>query len=324
MSNLETAPRETMCGGRTAVAVEPVRELLTGREVPLGGPRAMLVTRTLPNRTRRMVGAWCFVDFYGPADVAAAPGMRLPPHPHTELQTVSWLVAGEIMHDDSVGSHQLVRPRQLNLMTAGRGIAHSEQTPPVHSPVLHGVQLWTALPGTDRHVAPHFEHHEDLPVHTDRGLRATVLMGDLDGAASPARTYSPLVGADVSLDAGADARIPLRPDFEYAALALTGTVDVDGVPLSTGPMLYLGTGRSDLPLGADAPGRLLLLGGEPFEERIVMWWNFIARDHDGIVAAREDWMGGAMRFGTVHGFDGDPLPAPEMPATTLKPRGRLA
>jgi redox-sensitive bicupin YhaK (pirin superfamily) len=321
VSNLDLHPRETACGG--AAPAEPVRELLPGRDVVLGGPRGMPVTRTLPNRDRRMVGAWCFVDFYGPVDITGGTGMRVPPHPHTALQTVSWLVAGEVMHDDSLGSHQLIEPGQLNLMTAGHGIAHAEQTPGAHSPVLHGVQLWTALPGTDRHVAPHFEHHADLPVWTDGGLRATVLMGDLAGAASPARTYSPLVGAELRLDAGAHARLPLRPDFEYAVLALSGAAIVDGVPLGPGPLLYLGTGRTDLALHSDPGGRALLLGGEPFEERIVMWWNFVGRDHDEIVAARDDWTARADRFGAVHGFDGDRLPAPEMPATPLKSRGRL-
>ncbi len=125
----------------------------------------------------------------------------------------------------------------------------------------------------------------------------------------------------MALDAGADDRLALVPDFEYAALAVSGTISVDGVALSPGPLLYLGTGRRDLALRADRPGRLLLLGGEPFDEQIVMWWNFVGRDHDEIVADREEWMAGR-RFGTVHGFDGDPLPAPPMPTSRLKPRGR--
>ena len=129
MSNLERSPQETACGGRAAVAVEPVRDVLDGSPVALGGPRGMTVTRTLPNRSRRMVGAWCFIDYYGPDDISDSPGMQVPPHPHTGLQTVSWLVEGEVLHRDSVGSVQLVRPGQLNLMTAGHGISHSEQSP---------------------------------------------------------------------------------------------------------------------------------------------------------------------------------------------------
>ncbi len=268
MSNLETEPRETLCGGRAAVATEPVRDLLAPRNVALGGPRGMTVSRTLPNRDRRMVGAWCFLDYYGPEDITDRGGMRVPPHPHTGLQTVSWLFAGEVLHRDSLGGLQLIRPGQLNLMTAGHAISHSEQTPAEHSPILHGVQLWTALPDRDRHTEPHFEHHPDLPERAGPGTSVRVFMGELDGARSPARTYSPLVGAEVALDAGADDRLALVPDFEYAALAVSGTISVDGVALSPGPLLYLGTGRRDLALRADRPGRLLLLGGEPFDEQI--------------------------------------------------------
>jgi quercetin 2,3-dioxygenase len=315
MSNLERSPQETPCGGRAAVAVQPVRELLGGATVPLGGPRGMMVTRTLPHRNRRMVGAWCFVDFYGPADLTSALGMRVPPHPHI------WLVAGELLHRDSLGSRQFIEPGQLNLMTAGQAISHSEETPAEHSPVLHGVQLWTALPDEYRHVAPQFAHHPDLPVLTDTGVTVRVIMGELGDARSPARIFSPLVGAEAVLAEGSDTRLPLVPDWEYAALVLSGTVEVDGLALSVGPLLYLGSGRSDLGLRSAQSGRVLLIGGEPFDEQIVMWWNFIGRDHEEIVAAREDWMGGR-RFGTVRGYAGNPLPAPPMPTTRLKPRGR--
>ena len=322
MSNLERSPREMACGGRATVAVDPVREVLVGRPVALGGPRGMTVTRTLPNRGRRMVGAWCFVDYYGPDDVSDSPGMQVAPHPHTGLQTVSWLVEGEVLHRDSVGSVQLVRPGQLNLMTAGHGISHSEQSPADRSPVLHGVQLWTALPDHDRDVRPHFEHHPDLPVLTDTGVTIKVIMGELSGTASPAAVYSPLVGAEAVLEPGAGTRLPLQPSWEYAALTLAGSVDVDGVALAPGPLLYLGSGRSDLRLGADHGARLLLIGGEPFEEHIVMWWNFVGRDHDDIATAREQWMRADPRFGTVHSYPGDRLPAPVLPTVRLKPRGR--
>jgi quercetin 2,3-dioxygenase len=320
MSNLDSKPSETLC--REAVAVEPVRQLHEGATVALGGPRAMRVTRTLPNRERRMVGAWCFVDYYGPDDISRSAGMRVPPHPHIGLQTVSWLLAGEVLHRDSLGSLQLITPGQLNLMTAGHGIAHSEESPAEHTPVLHGVQLWTALPGQDRDVEPHFDHHPDLPRLTDTSVAVTVIMGELGGVTSPARTYSPLVGADVAVRPGFDTLLPLQPDWEYAALGMSGTVVVEGVPLSPGPLLYLGTDRADLRLRADQPGRVLLIGGEPFEEHIVMWWNFVGRDHDEIVEARDGWMSGHPRFGTVRGYAGDPLPAPPMPNTRLKPRGR--
>jgi redox-sensitive bicupin YhaK (pirin superfamily) len=324
MSNLDPSPRETPCGGRAAVAVEPVREVLTGRPVALGGPRGMTVTRTLPNRGRRMVGAWCFVDYYGPDDISASPGMQVAPHPHTGLQTVSWLVEGEVLHRDSVGSLQLVRPGQLNLMTAGHGISHSEESPAHRSPILHGVQLWTALPDGSRDVRPHFEHHPDLPVLTDPGVTVKVVMGELGGTASPAAVYSPLVGAEAVLEPGAETRLPLQPSWEYAVLTLAGSVDVDGLALDPGPLLYLGSGRSDLPLRTGPGARLMLLGGEPFDEHIVMWWNFVGRDHDDIAGAREQWERADPRFGTVHGYPGNPLPAPALPTVRLKPRGRQA
>ncbi|MFC1400857.1 MULTISPECIES: pirin family protein [Streptacidiphilus] len=320
MSNLETAPQARVCGGREDVAAEPVHELLTGRQVPLGG--STVVRRLLPNLGRRMVGAWCFVDHYGPDDIASEPGMQVAPHPHIGLQTVSWLHDGEVQHRDSLGSLATVRPRELGLMTAGRAIAHSEQSPSPHSPLLHGAQLWVALPDADRHTEPHFEHHPVLPEVTAPGLHATVIMGELDGARSPGRTYSPLVGADLTLAAGASARLPLQPDFEYAVLVMSGDAEVDGVPVQRGSMLYLGCGRRELPLRAAADSGLLLLGGEPFEEKLVMWWNFVARSGDEITEAREAWMTGS-RFGEVHGYDGAPIPAPALPDLPLKPRGRV-
>ncbi len=322
MSNLEPDPAEAISGGRAGVATEPVRQLLAGRDVVLGGTRGMAVVRTLPNKERRMVGAWCFVDSFGPQRIDGEPGMRVPPHPHTGLQTVTWLVEGEVLHRDSLANEQRIQPGQLNLMTAGRGTSHAEESPPGHSPILHGVQLWVALPDEHSAVAPDFEHHWDLPVMADGGATVRVLLGELEGARSPARAYSPVVGAEVALSSGADATLSLESGFEYAAVALSGTVGVDGVPLSPGSLLYLGCGRSDLPVRAERPGRLLLLGGEPFDEEIIMWWNFIGRSHDEIVAAREDWMAGR-GFGEVRGYDGEPLPAPPMPTSILKPRGRL-
>src|SRR5919202_6561195 len=161
--------------------------LLEPREVPLGGPRAMLVHRTLPHRDIRTIGAWCFVDAFGPS---TGPGMHVPPHPHIGLQTVTWLLAGDVEHRDSVGSRQLVHPGELNVMTAGRGIAHSEDSVGPAGSGMHGVQLWTALPDADRQQAPHFEHHGDLPVLTAAGLRGTVFVGTLYGATSPAAAYS--------------------------------------------------------------------------------------------------------------------------------------
>ncbi|MFE4215595.1 pirin family protein [Streptomyces sp. NPDC056844] len=320
MSNLDRQAGVSVCGGRGFVVAEPVRELLTPRRVQLG--ESTEVRRLLPNLGRRMVGAWAFVDHYGPDDIADEPGMQVPPHPHMGLQTVSWLHDGEVLHRDSLGSLQQIRPRELGLMTSGRAISHSEESPKPHARFLHGAQLWVALPDAHRHVEPHFQHHTDLPAVTAPGLTATVILGELDGSASPGTAYTPIVGADLALTAGAEARLPLDPDFEYAVLSMSGEARVDGVPVVAGSMLYLGCGRTELPLRADSDAGLMLLGGEPFEEEIVMWWNFVGRSHEEIEQARSDWMTSA-RFGDVHGYDGGRLPAPELPPVALKPRGRV-
>ena len=326
VSNVENEPDELRCGGVATAAPEP--ELLRPREVPLGGPRAMLVGRTLPNRDRRMVGAWCFADFFGPADIAGQDGMQVPPHPHTGLQTVSWLLEGQVLHRDSLANTQLIEPGQLNLMTAGVGISHSEESPPDHTPILHGVQLWVALPEDQRGVDPHFEHHGDLPVITTPEGSATVLMGSLLGGTSPAKTYTPLVGAELTTAPGATMRIPLQDDFEHAVLALSD-LTVNGEQVSTGEMLYLGTGREDVTIGAAGAGRAMLLGGVPFEEEIVMWWNFVGRSHDEVAQARAEWergredSGAQGRFGVVRGYAAPALAAPALPNAALRARGRV-
>ncbi|MGX1885121.1 pirin family protein [Streptomyces sp. NPDC055287] len=320
MSNLERQAVPSICGGRGFVVAEPVRELLTARKVQLG--ESTQVRRLLPNLGRRMIGAWCFVDHYGPDDIADEAGMQVAPHPHFGLQTVSWLHEGEVLHRDSLGSLQTIRPRELGLMTSGRAISHSEESPKPHARLLHGAQLWVALPEGHRDIEPHFQHHADLPAVTAPGLTATVILGSLDGAASPGTTYTPLVGADLALARGTETRLPLDPDFEYAVLSMSGEAHVDGVPVFPGSMLYLGCGRTELPLRAESDAGLMLLGGEPFAEELVMWWNFVGRSHEEIEQARADWMEGT-RFGEVHGYAGDRLPAPALPPVVLKPRGRV-
>ena len=329
MSNLEPRPAEEPAGGLATVSRIPAQRVLEPREVPLGGPRAMLVRRTLPHRELRSVGAWCFVDDYGPSDPSESP-MRVPPHPHTGLQTVTWLLSGEVLHQDSVGSEQLVRPGSLSLMTAGRGIAHAETSTP-SSPELRGVQLWVALPDESRHTAPAFEHHDRLPVHVvgeaEHGVAVTVVLGRVGDAVSPATTYSPIVGADFDVAAGASGDLPLDESFEHAVLALSDGLVVDGEPLGKASLLYLGCGRGSLTVGSDGrPARGLLLGGEPFDEELLMWWNFVGRDHDEVTALREEWQravdGADTRFGRVSAYDGAALPAPTMPGTRLRPRRR--
>ncbi len=318
MSNLDLHPVSVLCGGADGSPRAPVHDLIPGREVTLG--ESARVRRLLPTLGRRLVGAWCFVDHYGPDNIADGPGMQVPPHPHTGLQTVSWLLDGEVLHRDSLGSEQLVRPGELSLMTAGRAIAHSEQSPTEHASVLHGAQLWIALPSVVRRTDPGFEHHRTLPVLSDRGVQITVLVGELAGGRSAARVYSPLLGADLALTAGADVAVPLEPEFEHAVLVASGSAVVDGVDVGPGALLYLGCGRADLRVQSSGASRMLLLGGEPFTEQIVMWWNFVAGSSEEIADAREEWMT-TDRFGTVPG-GADRLPAPTLPPGRLRPRGR--
>jgi redox-sensitive bicupin YhaK (pirin superfamily) len=325
MSNLDRRPAAQELGGLEQTSAGPALDLLPGKEVLLG--ESTRVRRLLPTLGRRLVGAWAFVDHYGPDDISAGAGMQVPPHPHTGLQTVSWLLEGEVHHRDSLGSDVTFGPRELPLMTAGLGIAHSEQSPVAHPTLLHGVQLWVVLPEPVRDMPPAFEHHGSLPGFTSDGMTATVLIGELGGARSPATAHTPLMGADLELAPGSDVEIPLEPDFEYGVLASSGAADVEGTPLTTGAMLYLGTGRRSLRLrgGATADGRptrLMLLGGEPFEERIVMWWNFVGRSGEEIADYAEQWNGESDRFGTVVGYDGARLEAPPLPPVPLKARGR--
>ena len=310
---------QTLYTAPVADVTDPDSVLLPGHDVPLG--RYTTVRRLLPHRQRRMIGAWCFVDHFGPDDVAGRPGMQVPPHPHMGLQTVTWLADGAIEHHDSLGSHQMITPGQLNLMSSGHGIAHSEHSPPNHPPGMHGLQLWIALPDEARHDPPRFEHHPSMPVDHQGDATVTVVIGRLGAARSPARVHTPLLGAEIVFDGPARLRLPLDPEFEYGTLAMSGTATVAETDLVPGSLLYLGQHRADISIEVPGPARLFLLGGLPFSEPLVMWWNFVGRSHEEIVQARDDWMAGR-RFGAVTRCAADPLPAPEMPTVRLKARTR--
>ncbi len=294
-----------------ATGVAPTLQILPTRDAELG--EGMTIRRALPTRGRRMIGAWCFLDHFGPVDVATGEGMRVGPHPHTGLQTFTWPLAGELFHRDSLGCQQLIRPGAVNLMTAGRGISHSEESPPEHAPTLHGAQLWIALPEAQRHIEPAFEHYPAMPVVERGGFRVTVLAGESLGEQAPTRVYSPLVGLDLAAPGDAALVLPLRPDFEYGALVLAGEARLAGGALVPGQLLYLRRGRESLEVSGAAGLRLLLLGGAPFGEDVLMWWNFVGRTREELAEYVSAWNAGDPRFGTVQGYAGDRLPAPRPP-----------
>ena len=331
MTNLDPRPEEIECeAGGAPDGPRPggaAVEIITARDVPLGGPRAMTVRRTLPQRQRSLVGAFCFVDHYGPDDVSVSGGMDVPSHPHTGLQTVSWLFEGNITHHDSGDNHGVVRPGEVNLMTAGSGICHTEVSTQ-DTTMLHGVQLWTVLPESHREVGGRrFDHFVPDTVHLEGGSMQ-VFMGSLMGSSSSVPTYTPLVAAEIRLDPGAELTLDVDPEFEHGLLADSGDLTLEGVRVAVTELAYTGVGETTLTIRntGSTPGRAILIGGTPFSEEIIMWWNFIGRTHDEIAHYRELWEAGSDRFGRVDGYIGhDPqgltrLPAPALPNTTLRPR----
>jgi quercetin 2,3-dioxygenase len=318
MSDLDLRPQEYVC---TSVSRPPAEELLlTARRVFLG--KTTEVSRALPDAQIRMIGAWCFLDHYGPEDVSGSPGMQVWAHPHTGLQTVSWLIEGEVEHRDSLGSRAMVRPGELNIMTAGYGIVHSEISQPNKPPMLHGVQLWVALPDEDRDIGPRFEAHTDLPDYERPGVRGKVLIGELDGVRSPAESHTPLMGADLQFAADTSVRLELLDSYEHGVFVVAGDVMVESMAVGVDQLLYLGAQRRSVTLRSQRGARLIMLGGLPFTEEIVMWWNFIGRSHEEIVAFRDAWERRDQRFPAVVDRIEKVMEAPPMPTVQLKPRPR--
>jgi quercetin 2,3-dioxygenase len=282
------------------------------------------VRRTLPQRERSLIGAWCFVDHYGPHDLSTGPGMDVAPHPHTGLQTVSWLFSGEVEHRDSAGVHAMIRPGELNLMTAGAGICHSEVSVAGSGPatrMLHGAQLWVALPDSDRDTGRDFAHYVPSPLGVD-GARVRVFLGELAGTRSPVSTFTPLLGAQVDLRPGASVTFDVDRAFEHGVLLDQGSVVAGAATLEVADLWYQSPGNDSLTLTnpGDRPARVLLLGGPPFPEQLVMWWNFVGRSHDEIALYRQLWQDHDARFGEVSGYPGARLPAPPLPNAKLQPR----
>jgi len=273
----------------------PAIEVVDGRSTTVGD---LPVRRVLPRRARRTVGAWCFADHMGPVAVDEFRTVEIGPHPHIGLHTVTWLVAGELLHRDSLGSEQPIRPGQLNLMSAGHGVAHAEEATNDYRGDLHGMQLWVAQPEGTRHGPPAFEHHAELPTVSLGAGEATVLVGEFGDETSPARADTAIVGVDAVLRPGVSAW-PLRPDFEYAVIVIDGTVAVDDAVVVPGQLGYLGLGRDELAVSVADDARVLLLGGVPFEEPVLIWWNYVARSKDEVELAGQAWNAEDGRFGRV-------------------------
>lgn len=286
------------------------------RLVPLGGLRGLKVHRTLPTKGLPTIGPWCFLDQFGPTFQA----MDVLPHPHIGLQTVTWLLSGGVEHRDNLGSHITIEPGQLNLMTSGAGVSHSEFSLD-HAGPMHGLQFWVALPEDRRHGKATFEHYADLPVAHGDGWEATVFMGEYQGEASPASNFSPMVGAQISLAAGQH-EIPLNPAFEHGILAVDLSVGIDENQLEQQTLRFIPAGVDSLRIEASIRSTIVLIGGEPWPEPLIMWWNFVARTHEEIVQARNDWESGSERFGRVEGHGDELIPAPPLPPVILKPRVR--
>ncbi len=318
--NVDIGDEKLTTCGRGADA-GPEVTVYVARETELGG--GLTIRRALPTAKRRMIGAWCFLDHFGPMDLEDNKGMDVAPHPHIGLQTVTWLTEGEVLHRDSIGSEQIIRPGQLNVMTSGRGISHSEESPTERTdPNLHGLQFWVALPEGERERDPDFEHHADLPTLTHDSLEMTVMVGESMGERSPATMYSEMMGVDVAARDVGERTLDLRTGWEHGVLVIEGALEVDGTRIEPGKLAYLGTKRDRVRLANDAPARFILLGGAPFEEEIMMWWNFVARTPDEIERARRDWQERAAYFGDVSRYRGSRLDAPSWRQRPVKRSAR--
>ena len=321
MSNTDPAPEAVALRAGVVHAVD----VLEARKAAIGDGTE--VRRLLPQRTLRTIGAWCFLDHYGPDDTSAGPGMQVPPHPHIGLQTASWLFDGLVLHRDSLGSEQLIRPGELNLMTSGRGIAHSEESPgsPARPALLHGVQLWIALPASHQFTEPGFAHHADLPVLRSGDARITVVVGEHAGERSPATVFSPLVGLEVTLPAGGSVTLPAADGFEYGVIAADGPAGV-GCPALAGDAARVEPGML-----AHLPGRgavhravrgrsLPVPRGRrgPAGRAAAHVVEFRRQDGAGDHGRADAWIAG--EFGEVRGYAGDPLAAPPLPPGGLKAR----
>lgn len=273
------------------------------------------VRRALPGKVRRIIGAWCFLDHIGPAEQKPGAELNVGPHPHIGLQTFTWMIEGEIRHRDSLASDLVIRPGQVNLMTAGHGIAHSEEYE--KGAILHAAQLWIALPAQYRNIDPAFDHYPQLPEVSHNNFTVTILAGSALGSTAPTKIYSPIVGMDIFSPSANKGELPLDSQFEYGFMCLDGSAKINGERLTPGHLFYFAPGNTSVTIEANANTRLLLVGGEPFEEDLIIWWNFVARTGDEIVKATDDWNAGR-HFPEVPKTPLKRLVAPDVTGMTFK------
>ncbi len=287
---------------------EPKITAHPNRETHLGD---LPISRALPIRERRMVGPWCFLDRFGPLAFGDERPMKVPPHPHIGLQTVSWLLEGEVLHRDSLNSEAIVTPGGVNVMTAGSGIAHAEETPSTNSGRLSGLQLWVALTDEHRSIQPSFTNVKQVPVLELKGGLIQLFAGSFNDSRSPAPYFSEILGMDIRVHPHQSMTLALKPHFEHAILLLEGDGKIEDQPLAQKSLYYLGTCRESLTIHSQAGGRALLIGGPPFPEKILMGWNFVARTPEEIRQARLDWEA-HRHFGEVQGTQLRRLSAPDL------------
>ena len=314
MSNTHASGETVECPN---LASQPTLKPVDSRKSILGS--GLPIIRHLPSRSQRLIGPWCFLDHIGPTDLTTDNAVDVGTHPHIGLQTVTWLFEGALLHKDSLGYEQVIAPGQLNLMTAGHGICHSEESPPGFSGPMHGLQFWIALPAEYEDTPPAFAHHTDLPQWQQDGAEITLVVGELAGHRSPATVFSPLVGADIVATQACRLTLPVPADFELGLCINEGHAELEGETLKTGELYYLGQGRDTLILTLSAGSRIMLLGGEPLGQPVLLWWNFVGRDQERLNQAASDWQQWPNdRFGEVSAYQGAPLTAP-----TLDPSVRL-
>lgn len=307
MSDLIETPK--ILNSKESLALSPkcVSQKIKTRTALVGDN--ITIRRALPHHDRKTIGAWCFLDHFGPLDLANTEGLRVGPHPHIGLQTFTYPLVGEILHRDSLGSKQKIQPGQINLMTAGKGISHSEESLP--DTVLHGVQLWIALPDGVRHMEPNFIHYENIPSLKLDNLQINILAGEFLNSVSPVKVYSPLVGLELIAMEDTTTNLSLNPKFEYGILPLIGNIEIANDIVDIDTLLYLPCGKPSMLVHVQKGSRILIIGGEPFQEDILIWWNFVARTKEEMIEATSAW-NNHTAFGEVKEYQGKELIPPPL------------